>query len=110
MTNPSPTAPRPDASPGTAPDRAERIRRAVLAAFPAAAIDVVDDSRLHAGHAGARPGGETHYSIRVVSPAFAGLNRLARSRAVHAALDREFGSGLHALSLRLLAPGEAGTE
>ena len=95
MTNPPP------------PDRAERIRSALLAAFPAARIDVVDDSHLHAGHAGARPGGETHYSVRVVSPAFAGLNRLARSRAAHTALDAEFGTGLHALSLRLLAPEEA---
>lgn len=106
MTDPSPTALRP----GAPPDRAERIRSAVLTAFPASAVDVVDDSRLHAGHAGARPGGETHYSVRVISPAFAGLNRLARSRAVHAALEQEFGSGLHALSLRLLAPGEPGAE
>lgn len=90
------------------PDRAERIRRALLAAFSPADVEVVDDSHRHAGHAGARPGGETHYSVRVVSPAFAGLNRLARSRAAHAALDAEFGTGLHALSLRLLAPGEAG--
>lgn len=106
MMDSPPPSPRPDAG----PDRAERIRRAVLAAFPAAAVEVVDDSRLHAGHAGARPGGETHYSVRVVSPAFAGLNRLARSRAVHAALEPEFGTGLHALSLRLLAPGEPGAE
>src|SRR3712207_4921667 len=87
--------------------RAERIRRALLAAFPDALVDVVDDSHQHAGHAGARPEGETHYSVRVVSPAFAGLNRVARSRAAHAALEAEFGTGLHALSLRLLAPNEA---
>lgn len=90
------------------PNRAERIRRALLAAFPDAAVDVADDSHRHAGHAGARPEGETHYSVRVVSPAFAGLNRVARSRAAHAALEPEFGTGLHALSLRLLAPDEAG--
>src|SRR3712207_5783959 len=90
--------------------RAERIRRALLAAFPAAAVEVVDDSHRHAGHAGARPEGEKHYSVRVVSPAFAGLNRLALSRAVHAVLEAEFGTGLHALSLRLLAPGEAGAD
>ncbi len=87
--------------------RAERIRRALLAAFPTAAVEVVDDSHRHAGHAGARPEGETHYSVRVVSPAFAGLNRVSRSRAAHAALQAEFGTGLHALSLRLLAPDEA---
>jgi BolA family transcriptional regulator, general stress-responsive regulator len=89
------------------PGRAQRIRGALLAAFPAAAGEVVDDGHRHAGHAGARPEGETHYSVRVVSPAFAGMNRLSRSRAVHAALGAEFGTGLHALSLRLLAPGEA---
>ena len=92
----------------SSPDRAERIRRALLAAFPAAAVDVVDDSHRHAGHAGARPEGETHYSVRVVSPAFAGLNRVSRSRAAHAALEAEFGTGLHALSLRLLTPDDAG--
>jgi BolA family transcriptional regulator, general stress-responsive regulator len=90
-----------------APPRAERIRRALLAAFPAAAVEVVDESHRHAGHAGARPEGETHYAVRVVSPAFAGLSRVSRSRAAHAALEAEFGTGLHALSLRLLAPGEA---
>jgi BolA protein len=92
------------------PNRAERIRMALLEALPSAAVEVVDDSHRHAGHAGARPEGETHYSVRVVSPAFAGLNRLARSRAVHAVLEAEFGTGLHALSLRLLAPGEAGAD
>jgi BolA protein len=90
-----------------APPRAERIRRALLAAFPASAVEVVDESHRHAGHAGARPEGETHYAVRVVSPAFAGLSRVSRSRAAHAALEAEFGTGLHALSLRLLAPGEA---
>ncbi len=89
------------------PNRAERIRRALLHAFPAADVQVVDDSHRHAGHAGARPEGETHYAVRVVSPAFAGLNRVSRSRAAHAALEAEFGTGLHALSLRLLAPDEA---
>ncbi|MFC7543482.1 BolA family protein [Siccirubricoccus deserti] len=51
---------------------------------------------------------ETHYSVQVVSPAFAGQSRLTRSRAVHAVLAAEFGGGLHALSLRLLTPEEAG--
>jgi BolA protein len=69
-------------------------------------LEVQDDSHLHAGHAGAAPGGETHYSVRLVSPAFAGLGRLARSRAVHATLADEFAGGLHALALKLQAPGE----
>ena len=89
-------------------NRAGRIRGALLAAFPAAAVDVADDSHRHAGHAGARPEGETHYSVRVVSPAFAGMPRVERSRAAHAALEAEFGAGMHALSLRLQSPEEAG--
>lgn len=87
--------------------RADRIRAAIAAAFPAAEIEVRDDSHRHAGHAGARPEGETHYTVLVVSDSFAGLGRVARARAVHAALEREFGSGMHALSLRLLTPAEA---
>jgi BolA protein len=88
--------------------RAERIRNALQAAFPPAEVRVQDDSHRHAGHAGARPEGETHYTVEVVSPAFAGMSRVTRSRAAHAALAPEFGSGLHALSLRLLTPEEAG--
>jgi BolA protein len=87
--------------------RAERIQAALSAAFPPAEVVVQDDSGQHVGHAGARPEGETHYSVSVVSPAFAGMARVERSRAAHAALEREFGTGLHALSLRLLTPEEA---
>lgn len=87
--------------------RAERIRVALEGAFAPAEVVVTDDSARHAGHAGARPGGETHYSVAVVSPAFAGQSRVARSRAVHEALAREFATGLHALALRLLTPEEA---
>jgi BolA protein len=93
----------------TEPDssRAARIHAALKAAFAPAEVEVRDDSGLHAGHAGARPQGETHYSVRVVSPAFAGLTRVARHRAATDALAAEFSSGLHALSLRLQTPGEA---
>ncbi len=86
--------------------RAQRIHATLVQAFGPAEVQVQDDSHLHAGHAGAAPGGETHYSVRMVAPAFAGQNRVARSRAVHAALAAEFAGGLHALSLKLLAPGE----
>ena len=88
--------------------RADRIAAALRAAFPPAEVTVADDSHRHAGHAGAAPGGETHYSVRVVSPAFAGMNRVARSRAVHKVLAGEFASGLHALALALKTPEEAG--
>jgi len=89
------------------PTRAERIRDALQAAFSPAEVQVQDDSHRHAGHAGARPEGETHYSVLVVSPAFAGMSRVARSRAAHEALAAEFRTGLHALALRLLTPAEA---
>ena len=87
--------------------RAERIAAALHAGFAPAEVTVVDDSAQHAGHAGARPGGETHYSVTVVSPVFAGMGRVARSRAVHEALAAEFGCGLHALALTLRTPDEA---
>lgn len=76
-------------------------------AFAPASIKVVDDSARHIGHAGARPEGETHYSVLLVADAFRGLNRVARSRAVHQALAAEFTTGLHALSLTLRTPEEA---
>ncbi len=63
---------------------------------------------MHAGHAGARPGGETHYQVTLVSTAFEGLSRIARQRLVYAALREEFDTGLHALSLDLKTQGEAG--
>jgi stress-induced morphogen len=90
------------------PNRADRIAEALRAAFVPASVEVVDDSHRHAGHAGARPGGETHYSVRVVSSAFEGMSRVARSRAVHDALAGEFSGGLHALALTLKTPSEAG--
>ncbi len=89
------------------PARADRIRTLLAERFPPAEVRVQDDSHRHAGHGGARPEGETHYSVLVISPAFAGMARLARSRAAHEALAAEFDTGLHALSLRLLTPEEA---
>jgi BolA protein len=88
--------------------RADRIAEALRVGFAPAEVSVQDDSHRHAGHAGARPGGETHYSVLVVSPAFQGMNRVARSRAVHESLAAEFAGGLHALALTLRTPEEAG--
>ncbi len=87
--------------------RAERLEAALRAAFAPSELRVVDDSARHAGHAGARPEGETHYSVLVVAEAFRGMNRVARSRAVHAALEQEFAGGMHALGLTLRTPEEA---
>ncbi len=69
-------------------------------------FDLVDESSQHAGHAGARPGGETHYRLSMVAAEFAGLSRVARQRLVYQMLAGEFRAGLHALSLDLKAPGE----
>ena len=86
--------------------RVERIEAALRAAFAPQRLEVEDDSHRHAGHAGARPEGETHYGVVLVSPAFAGMSRVARSRAVHEALAAEFAGGMHALALTLRAPEE----
>lgn len=88
--------------------RAERLESALRAAFAPQRLEVVDDSARHAGHAGAQPGGQTHYSVLVVSEAFRGMNRVARSRAVHTVLEQEFAGGMHALALTLRTPEEAG--
>ncbi|HEX3351071.1 MAG TPA: BolA family protein [Acetobacteraceae bacterium] len=86
--------------------RVQRIEAALRRLFAPAELAVIDDSHRHAGHSGHRPEGETHYTVLVVSQAFRGQSRVARSRAVHEALAAEFGDGLHALSLTLRTPEE----
>lgn len=94
----------------TSTSRADRIHATLTTAFSPTLIRVVDDSARHEGHAGAQPGGQTHYSVLLVAEAFRGMNRVARSRAVHAALAGEFGpaevGGMHALALTLRTPEE----
>lgn len=87
-------------------NRAERIRAAIEAALAPDALEIEDESHLHAGHAGARAEGETHYRVTVVSDAFAGQSRVARQRTVYGLLNMEFEGGLHALSVRALTPEE----
>jgi len=69
-------------------------------------LEVADESSRHAGHAGARPEGETHFRIEVVSDSFRGLNRVARQRMVYELLSEELTSRVHALSLAALTPEE----
>ena len=88
-------------------DRAARIRTALATALTPSVLEVMDDSARHAGHAGAAAGGQTHYNVAVVSPKFEGLGRVARHRLVNQALQAEFDTGLHALSLVLRTPAEA---
>jgi BolA protein len=84
----------------------ERIRTRLTEALAPAALEIVDESALHAGHSGARAGGETHYRVVVTAHAFAGKTRVQRHRLVYAALAAEFADGVHALSLDARAPGE----
>jgi BolA family transcriptional regulator, general stress-responsive regulator len=69
-------------------------------------LSVVDESHQHVGHAGWREGGETHFSIDIVSATFAGKSRVERHRIVNDVLGEAFGRGLHALAIRARAPGE----
>ncbi|HUN44730.1 MAG TPA: BolA family protein [Acetobacteraceae bacterium] len=86
--------------------RAARLEAALTEVFAPVVVRVQDDSARHAGHAGAQPGGETHYNVLLVSAMFAGMPRVARSRAVHEVLAREFAGGMHALALTLRTPEE----
>jgi BolA protein len=83
------------------------MENALAAHLAPASLTIFDESSKHAGHAGARPGGETHYRVRIVAAAFGGLGRVARQRLVYDLLREEFDTGLHALALELKTPAEA---
>lgn len=86
---------------------AKTIEQKLREALAPAHLHIVDDSGRHAGHAGASPGGETHFNVQVVAAAFAGKSRLERQRWVHQILADELAGPVHALSLRLFTPEEA---
>ena len=86
---------------------AEVIRDKLIEAFRPSRLEVEDDSARHAGHAGARAGGESHFNVLIESTAFAGTPKVARQRMVYRALADELAGPVHALSVRALAPGEA---
>jgi BolA protein len=86
--------------------RIDTIRSKLNERLTPTRLNVIDDSGRHVGHAGARPEGETHFSVEVVSPDFKGLNRVARQRLVYGILADEFAAGLHALALTTLTPEE----
>jgi BolA protein len=85
---------------------ADRIHEKLTAALVPVRLDIADDSHKHAGHAGARPGGESHFSVEIVSAAFEGQNRVARQRIVYDILKEELEGPVHALALRTLTPSE----
>jgi BolA protein len=85
---------------------AETIRAKLNAAFAPSALEIIDESHLHAGHSGHRPGISTHFRVAIVAAAFAGKGRVDRQRLVYAALDDLMGKPIHALALSAKAPGE----
>jgi BolA family transcriptional regulator, general stress-responsive regulator len=85
---------------------ADRIRAKLTLALQPTRLEIHDDSHRHAGHAGSRPGGESHFRLEIVSPAFAGETRLARQRRVYAVLAEELREAVHALQLTTLTPEE----
>jgi len=86
---------------------ARRIHAKLEAAFLPESLAIKDESARHAGHSGARAGGESHFRIRIVSAKFGGLSRVERQRLVYAALSDEIAAGVHALALSTLTPEEA---
>jgi BolA family transcriptional regulator, general stress-responsive regulator len=77
-------------------------------AFAPESLDVTDESHLHEGHAGHAPGGETHFRVNIVSPAFKGKSRIERHRMINATLSVELADKVHALAIKAQAPGETG--
>ena len=86
---------------------AHSLREKLTRAFAPEALDIIDESARHAGHAGARPEGETHFRIRIVSNVFSGLSRVERQRCVYDVLKDEMAGRVHALALSTLTPEEA---
>ncbi len=76
------------------------------AAFAPQRVDVIDESHRHEGHAGHRPGGETHFRITIVAEAFRGKSRIQRHRMINEALGGELAGGVHALAIHASAPEE----
>ena len=81
----------------------ERITETLTGAFRPVFLEVVDESEKHKGHAGAREGGETHFRVRIVAPAFRGKSRVEMHRMINAALAGELASGVHALAIEAKA-------
>ncbi len=81
-----------------------RIREKLSAEFSPIELNVIDESHLHAGHAGARPQGESHFKVEIVSSIFEGMSKVARQRLIYRALREEMATDIHALSLTVKSP------
>ncbi|HEX7790024.1 MAG TPA: BolA family protein [Afipia sp.] len=86
----------------------DHITKKLSEAFTPESLDVVDESHLHEGHAGHRPGGETHFRVYIVSKAFEGKSRIDRHRMINAQLASELAGSVHALAIHAFAPDEGG--
>jgi BolA protein len=75
-------------------------------AFTPESLDVIDESHLHEGHSGHRPGGETHFRVNIVSEAFKGKSRIDRHRMINTTLAAELAGSVHALAIKAQTPGE----
>ena len=84
----------------------DTIAMKLASAFQPQQLDVVDESHQHVGHAGHRPGGETHFTVYIVAEAFRGKGRLERHRMINQTLSGELAGGVHALAIHASAPGE----
>lgn len=89
---------------------AAKIEFKIKAALEPERLEVKDESHLHAGHAGARPDGESHFRLLIVSSRFEGMSRVARQRAVNDILRDELRERVHALAMKTLTPAEAARE
>lgn len=85
----------------------ESIQAKLTNALAPLRLEVVDESHLHAGHAGAREGGQSHFRLVIVSSSFEGLSRVARQRLVNDLLREELSGPVHALAMKTLTPQEA---
>jgi len=85
---------------------AEIINQKLTESLSPSSLEITDDSHKHAGHAGARPEGESHFSVTIVSQAFEGKSRMQRQRLVYQALSEEMKERIHALALQTLTPNE----
>ncbi len=86
----------------------QTIKDRLTLAFQPVSLQVINDSHRHAGHASSPGTGESHFSVKVVAPAFAGKSRVERHRMVNAALADLLQGKVHALAIQALAPGEQG--
>jgi BolA family transcriptional regulator, general stress-responsive regulator len=89
----------------TRPVASEMLRRLHSSLSPSQ-VELIDDSEAHRGHGGYNPAGESHFTLRIESPAFAGKSRVERQRLVYQALGDLLDERVHALSIRATAPGE----